>query len=176
MIVFLSISIPVEFSLAIHVKKRSTFSRLITFLLLSYGLIVTELMILLSSVTHLHSIRHIHVHIMNIFSESEVTENDVIPFHHLLIFVLGFTFLLFTIAFLLSQIFLHLLKRNLDTKSNSQTEAMVRSKNTWLPKKYRLIIYESEDLDAFSFTLVKIKRMRFHIQDTCSRVLSCFRI
>ena len=165
LIAFFTISLSIEFPLAIHTKKRATFSRLFTFILLSYGLIATELMLLLSSVTHLHSIRHIHVHIMRLFSEKEVTENDAIPFHHLLLFVLGITILLFAIAFLLSQLFLTVLEKNLERNSNHEIQSKILKKNTWLPTKYKLIVHENDEADAFSFTVIQFKRFKPHIHD-----------
>ena len=164
-IVFLAISLPVEFSMATHAKRRTTFSRLFTFILLSYGFIVTELMLLLGSVTHYHSIRHIHVHIMRLFSEKEISENDIIPFHHLLIFVLVITFLFIALAFLLSQVFLQLLLKNLGRKSDSLLETEIRTNNPWLSHKTRLVVYDSDQVDAFSFTVVKIQSLRIHVQD-----------
>ena len=80
------------------------------------------------------------------------------------ILIVLMTFSVFSISFVLSQIGLHHISRNIELNSDIEMSSRLRNKYTWLGN-CEILVIDQDQPDAFSFTTLLIKRFNIKIQD-----------
>ncbi|MHA2028841.1 MAG: M48 family metalloprotease [Candidatus Hodarchaeales archaeon] len=136
-------------------ERRVNYSRSIVLILGSYGLVVSEIFIVLYSISHIHSWYKFHFHIPSLGDHDYFSKNNPIDIPSILILSLLFTLTVFFLALILSQISLRLMSQKLLENSNRDASDELKSKHRWLSSDYQVIVTNDEQLDAFTFTILK---------------------
>lgn len=149
----------------IFFERRVNYSRSVVLILGSYGLVVSEVFIILYSMAHIHSWYKFHFHIPSFGDHEYFAKNNPIHVPSILIFALLFTLTIFFLALLFSQISLRIMSRKLLEKSNSEISDKLKAKYGWLTQDYQVIVTEVNELDAFTFTLIKLEGIRLKAEN-----------
>ena len=104
-------------------ERRVNYSRSIVLMLGSYGLVVSEMFIIIYSISHIHSFRKFHFHLPNLSDHDYFSQNNPIHISSILILSLVFTLTVFLLGLIISQISLRSMSRNLQEHSNHEISA-----------------------------------------------------
>ncbi|MCE7734386.1 MAG: M48 family metalloprotease [Candidatus Heimdallarchaeota archaeon] len=146
-------------------ERRVNYSRSIVLMLGSYGLVVSEVFIILYSMAHIHSWYKFHFHIPSIGDHDYFSRSNPIDIPSILILALLFTLTIFFLALIFSQISLRIMSRKLLENSNSETSDGLKANYSWLSKDYQLIVVNDNQLDAFTFTLLRLEGRRLKAEN-----------
>ncbi len=144
-------------------KSRLNYSRFITLMLVSYGLMISEIFIIIYSLFHIHSFYKFHLHLSRFNEHDFFSVSNPIDIPSILFLSIIFTFVIFLISFLLSQISLQFLLTKLEKKSNPRLSSEI--KYNWLPNDYNLLVYDNHVQEAFTFTLLRRDKLKIYAEN-----------
>ena len=146
-------------------ERRVNYSRSIVLMLGSYGLVVSEMFIIIYSISHIHSFRKFHFHLPNLSDHDYFSQNNPIHISSILILSLVFTLTVFLLGLIISQISLRSMSRKLQEHSNHEISAELKRRHNWLSKDYQIIVTDDKQPDAFTFTLLKRGKNRLRAEN-----------
>lgn len=137
-------------------KRRVNYTRSYFLIFGAYGLVVSEVFILLYSVSHIHSWYRFHLHLTRFSDHDFFSQDNPIDTSSILVLALLFTIGVFFMSLLISQISLRLIAKNLLNKSSNELSNTLKLKHNWISRDYRIVVTNENKLDAFTFTLIRI--------------------
>lgn len=142
-------------------KRRVNYTRSLFLILGSYGLVISEIFIILYSTSHIHSWYKFHFHLPSISDHDYFSKNNPIDIPSILILSAAFTGTIFLLAVIISQISLRIMSQKLLRNSNREKSIELKNRYDWLSRDYQLIVVNDEKIDAFTFTLLKKRGYKF---------------
>lgn len=149
----------------IFFERRVNYSRSVVLILGSYGLVVSEVFIVIYSMAHIHSWYKFHFHIPSFGDHEYFAQNNPIDIPSILILTLLFTLTIFFLALFFSQISLSIMSSKLRENSSSEVSDKFKAKYSWLSKDYQIVVTKDSQPDAFTFTLLKLEGIRFKAEN-----------
>lgn len=136
-------------------KRRVNYTRSLFLILGSYGLVISEIFIILYSTSHIHNWYKFHFHLPSISDHDYFSINNPIDIPSILLLSAAFTGTIFLLAIIFSQISLRIMSNKILGNSNREKSIELKTKYDWLSKEYQVVVVNDDKLEAFTFTLIK---------------------